>query len=675
MLNAKLIINLALTFDLHSTIPIKPGRTILKTKTWTVNDAYRLYNLREWGLGYFNINRRGHVIATPTKSKKKGIDLTAVLKEIKKKKVATPVLIRFQDILRSRVIELNESFARAIKEFGYKGRYQGVFPIKVNQMREVVEEILDAGKKYDFGLECGSKSELFACLSLIEGSDSLMICNGYKDEDYIRIALIGTRIKKRVVVVVEKLSELVEIIRQAKSEGVRPIIGIRAKLDARGTGRWAASGGDSSKFGLSTPEIIEAVQILKDTGFLESFQLLHYHIGSQITDIHKIKAAVREASRIYAKLKKMGISIQFVDVGGGLGIDYDGSRSLFDSSMNYTLDEYVNEVVYSIKEICDEEGVEHPGIVSESGRSLVAHHSVLVIDIFSSRKRLHSRGVKLKGSEPNLIKELLYVKEELEKNGEAHYLEAYHDAIQRRDDVQNMFNLGFLSLEDKAKADTIFWDICHEIGQSVKHGRSELPEDLQGLLDNTTDQYLCNFSMFQSLLDYWSINHLFPIMPIHRLLERPTEKAVLVDITCDSDGKITQFIDREDVSEYLMLHELGNDEYYVGIFLLGAYQDIMGDLHNLFGRVNEVHVFYDEEEKSNYYVEEVLRGTTISEALSLVQYDENELVKSMKKNLDHGVKKGSIKPKEAVRLLDLYEDGLGRYTYLDFPSTRKPKRK
>ncbi len=637
---------------------------------WSIEESNQVYNVEEWGAGYFHINSKGHISVTPTKDPHKAIDLYTVIEEIQSRGIEIPVLIRFQDILRSRVKELNESFRAAISEYNYQGNYSGVFPIKVNQLREAVEEILDAGIPYGYGIECGSKPELYVALALIEDKETLIIANGYKDAAFIRMALLGKQLRKNVILVVEKLSELRQILQISQELNIEPAIGIRAKLSTKGTGKWEASSGDQSKFGLSTPELIEAIELLKEYNMPHVFKLLHFHIGSQVPDIRTIKAAVKEAARIYVSAHKMGVPIQYMDVGGGLGVDYDGSRTTFRSSMNYTMQEYANDVVYTILEVCNSEDVPHPHIVSESGRAIVAHHSVLILEIFGNiEKKQDYKKVDYTPDDPDIIQEMLDTRHQLHKKN-TNYLEVYHDAVQRREEAHSLFSLGYLTLAEKAKVENLFWEIVFVIREYTKN-MSVVPEELAELEPKLADQYLCNFSIFQSLLDHWAIDHLFPIVPIHRLHEEPSRRATLVDITCDSDGKIGKFIDLKDVKDRLELHPLNGQPYYLGIFLLGAYQDIMGDMHNLFGRVNEVHVFMDDEEPENYYVEEVIPGSNVGQVLSLVQYNENEIIKLIKKSVDQRIKEGAIKPSEGVKLLDMYELGLKDYTYLQFKSNGK----
>ena len=635
-------------------------------KPWTVQDSRNLYNINRWGAKYFDINEAGRVTALPLQEAGAAVDITDVIEEAKGRGLKFPLLIRFQDILRHRVDAINKAFNGSIAEFNYQGKYRGVFPIKVNQLREVVEEILDAGKPFNFGLEVGSKPELFAGLALQHDMGSLIICNGYKDASFIRMALMGIKLGKKVIMVVEKLEELKQIISVSRQMGVEPLIGIRARLLSKGAGKWAESGGENAKFGLSTAEMLAATDLLRAEGLDRCFKLLHFHIGSQVPDILTVKKAVQEAARFYSKLFKMGFQIDYLDVGGGLGVDYDGSRSAFDSSTNYTLQEYTNDVVYYIGDVCNAEKVPHPEIISESGRAIVAHHSVLIVEVFGSIEKLRAGANFQYGeNEHALVRELLDIRKNLQKLNK---LEAFHDALERKEDAHNMFTLGMLDLPDKAKIESLYWEISRAVVESFA-GQAYIPEEIRKLEDLLGDQYLCNFSVFQSLLDHWALGQLFPIMPVHRLNTKPSREATLVDITCDSDGQINKFIDLRDVRDTLPLHPLrhngtAQEAYYLGFFLMGAYQDIMGDLHNLFGRVNEVHVFLDPDEPAGYYVEEIIEGTTIVQALSSVQYDDNELKRRMKVQIDEAIKSDRLKPSEGMRLLDEYERGLQEYTYL-----------
>jgi arginine decarboxylase len=636
---------------------------------WNIESARALYNIQRWGAKYFDINDAGHVVARPLQDAGATVDLTDVIEEARERGLKFPVLIRFQDILRHRVEAINTAFRNSIAEYNFQGKYRGVFPIKVNQLREVVEEILDAGKPFDFGLEVGSKPELFAGLALQNHQGCLIICNGYKDAEFIKMALLGIKLGKTVIMVVEKLEELKQIITISKQLGIEPHIGIRARLLSKGAGKWAESGGENAKFGLSTAELLAATEMLTAEKLGHCLKLLHFHIGSQVPDILTIKKAVQEAARFYAKLHKMGFAVEYMDVGGGLGVDYDGSRSAFDSSTNYSLQEYTNDIIYYIGDVCNAEKVPHPNIVSESGRAIVAHHSVLIVEVFGAIEKIRPGDfLKYGDNEHALVKELFDIKKNLAKLNK---LEAFHDAQERKEDAQQMFTLGLLDLPDKAKIENLYWEIGRDVAQHF-HGKAYIPEEIRKLVDTLADQYLCNFSVFQSLLDHWALGQLFPIMPVNRLNERPTREGTLVDITCDSDGQVNKFIDLRDVRDTLPLHELKTngggslEPYYIGFFLMGAYQDIMGDLHNLFGRVNEVHVFLEPDEPAGYYIEEIIEGNTIIHSLTAVQYDENELKRKMKAQMDEAIKSDRMKPSEAMRLLDDYERGLKAYTYLSF---------
>src|SRR5271170_2792774 len=520
---------------------------------WTIDAARALYNIHRWGARYFDINDAGHVVARPLHEAGATVDITDVIEEARGRGLKFPLLIRFQDILRHRVEAINEAFNSAIVENKFRGTYRGVFPIKVNQLREVVEEILEAGKPYNFGLEVGSKPELFAGLALQNQMGSLIICNGYKDAGFIKMAVLGLKLGKKVIMVVEKLEELRHIITLSKQLGVEPMIGIRARLLSKGAGKWAESGGENAKFGLCTAELLAATEMLKAENLGHCFKLLHFHIGSQVPDILTVKKAVQEAARFYAKLYKMGFAVEYIDVGGGLGVDYDGSRSAFDSSTNYTLQEYTNDIVYYVADVCNAEKVPHPNIISESGRAIVAHHSVLVVEVFGSIEKSRPGGnLQYGDNEAPLVKELLDIRKNIAKMNK---LEAFHDALERKDDAHQMFTLGLMDLPDKAKIESLYWEIGREVVQSCR-GNGYVPEEIRKLEDSLGDQYLCNFSVFQSLLDHWALGQLFPIMPVNRLNERPTREATLVDITCDSDGQVNKFIDLHDVRDTLQLHRL-----------------------------------------------------------------------------------------------------------------------
>ncbi|HEX6161010.1 MAG TPA: biosynthetic arginine decarboxylase [Thermoanaerobaculia bacterium] len=632
---------------------------------WSVEDASSLYMIDRWGAGYFGVAPNGDMTVSPLQQKGIAVPIIDVLREAQAQKLDSPILIRFQDLLRHRVELINNAFNRAIRDGNYRGMYRGVFPIKVNQLREVVEEILDAGAKYHFGIEVGSKPEIFAGLAVHNDPDALIICNGYKDATYIRQALIGRKLGKKVILVAEKISEVALIAKIAAEMNVEPWIGMRVRLLSKGEGKWATSGGEHAKFGLSTAEILEAVDVLREAKMESSFKLLHFHIGSQIPDILTIKRAVREAAMYYAKLYKSGHRLEYIDVGGGLAIDYDGSRSRFHSSMNYTVEEYARDVVSNIADVCDDEKVPHPHIVSESGRATVAHHSVLVVQAFSAIEKTPIEPREVRAADHKLVRELLDIDRRLSPET---VNEAWHDLQQIKEQAQVLFEVGQLELDAKARVESLFWEVAERMQSIVRQmDPEEVPEDLANLPMELADQHICNFSVFQSLLDHWALGQLFPIVPIHRLHERPQLESTIVDITCDSDGKVSKFIDLEDVRDTLPLHDIRNGEaYYLGVFLTGAYQDIMGDIHNLFGRVNEVHVFLDPDEEAGFYIEEEIPGQPIGEVLAMTQWDWRDLEKRMKQQIDVAIKQDRVKPGEGMRLLQDYERGLKDQTYLTF---------
>ena len=641
----------------------------MKTE-WDVESAIATYNVDRWGSGYFTINNNGNVEARPLQAEGGSIDILEVVNEARDRGLAFPLVIRFQDLLRHRVESVNRAFQAAITEFGYRGAYRGVFPIKVNQLREVIEEIVDAGQQFHFGLEAGSKPELVAALAMHKDPESLIICNGYKDAAFIRIALLGCKLGKPVIIVVEKLEELEQTIRTSKEVGVEPHIGIRVRLHNKGSGKWAPSGGENAKFGLDTTSLLAASETLKAAGLAHCLKLVHFHVGSQVPDIATIKRAVREAARYYAKLAKFGHDLGYLDVGGGLGVDYDGSRSDFDSSTNYSLQEYANDVVWNIMDVCDSEGVAHPAIVSEGGRAIVAHHSVLVMEAFSSIERTAPKlKVEAGDKDHKLVRDILDVKQRLKRGNR---LESLHDIQQIKEESQQMFDLGLLDLESKAKIETVYWQLAQQI-VNMHRGLRYVPEEVKQVETSLSDQYICNFSVFQSLLDHWALGQLFPIMPIHRLTSPPDRNGMIVDITCDSDGKVSKFIDLQDVRDTLPLHRIAPGEiYYLGVFMVGAYQDIMGDLHNLFGRVTEVHLFLDPDEESGWYIEEVIEGSTIGEVLSMTQWDKVELMRMLKTQVDSAIKTDRLKPNDAMKLLSDYERLLQEYTYLSLNGTKAP---
>jgi arginine decarboxylase len=632
----------------------------IEKSDWSIESSEKYYGLKNWGKGHFKIDEEGYLKVLPLLDSK-GIRIFDIIKEAKSKGYDLPLTIRIQDLLQTRVKELNQTFLDAIKQEAYSGSYQGVFPIKVNQMREVLEEILEAGEAYNYGLECGSKPELMIALAHHKNLNSLIICNGYKDDAFIRLALYGNRIGKSVFLVVEQLSEIQRIIRISKELGIQPKIGFRIKLSTVGEGKWARSSGEEAKFGLTSPEIVNAANNLEQAGLAHCLELIHFHIGSQVPNIQTIKRATVEATRYYCELASMGFPMKYLDVGGGLGVDYDGSMSNFESSMNYTLKEYARDVVYNIQAICKEASVTCPDIITESGRSVVASHSLLVTEVCDKISK-HSIEPDLKqDKQAPIVESFISI---LENDYSASPLERYHDAIQKKEEADNLFNLGYLKLKDKGLVDAIFWKICQGLVLFYQEAKIQ-PEEMDTLKTMMADQYVCNFSVFQSLIDHWACDQLFPIAPIHRLNEQPTVNTTLVDITCDSEGRIASFVDSEDERSLLRLHEINKDEpYYLGFFLMGAYQDIMGDLHNLFGRVNEVHVFLEDDEEDGFYIEDSIPGFSVNEVLKLTQYDGQMLSRKMKKQIDRATKGDQIKPREGTRILDEYLQVLKSQTYL-----------
>jgi arginine decarboxylase len=643
--------------------------TALAKADWSIERAVQYYNIAGWGAGFFSVNEKGHVVVHPHGQPGPTIDLMDVVEDIRERKIGFPCVVRFQDVLRARVKQINEAFGKAIAEMSYGARYYGVFPVKVNQMREVVEEILDAGAPYHYGLEAGSKGELLIVLGMNTDPDALTICNGYKDEEFLRLALLGRKLGRKVIVVIEKLSELPHLLKLAEEMQVEPWIGLRSKLTTRGTGKWEGSSGDFAKFGLTIPEMIQAVRMLKDARKEHCAKLLHFHVGSQLTDVRVVKDAVNEGARVYAKLRKMGLPIEYFDVGGGLGVDYVGTRSNgFASSLNYTLEEYVGDVVYNVQRVCLNEGVPEPHLVTESGRAVTAHHACVLMNVFGhieigSAEEIEAASAA-QPNEPKVVREMREIVASLTPRNRA---EAYHDAAAKKEEALQMFKLGILGLEERAVVESLFWKLARGIAE-LNRGRKRLPRETRDLGDKIADQYMANFSLFQSAPDHWAFDQLFPIVPLHRMGELPTRDCTIVDITCDSDGKIDRFIENDGVDETLSLHALEPGQpYYLGMFMTGAYQDIMGDMHNLFGRVNEIHVFADDEDPEDFYIEEVIPGDTVEKVLSRVQYEPSDLFRRVKGALDQKVKEGVIRPKDGVSLADFYEAVMKGYTYLQGP--------
>ncbi len=627
---------------------------------WTLADALETYGIRNWGNPYFGINDKGHVAVHPDGPQATSMDLKELVDEVRRRGIGLPLLIRFTDVLRHRVIHLNEAFKKAITEHNYKGQYRGVYPIKVNQHRYVVETIVETGKSYGYGLEAGSKPELLAVMALLDNEDALVICNGYKDEEYVETALFFSRLGRKVILVVEKPSELPLIAEVARRTGITPRLGVRVRLSTRGAGKWEASGGDRSKFGLTSSELMNAISFMRETGLLPYFELLHFHLGSQISNIRNVKNALREVGFFYVEVARLGAPLKYLDVGGGLGVDYDGSQTNFTSSMNYTTEEYANDVVFGVMEACDRAGVPHPTLVSESGRAVVAHHAVLVVDVLGTSEFDPAMAPdKVDDKSHNVVRNLVHTLRDVTNKN---LLESWHDAQDAKEESLTLFSLGHLSLEQRVAAENIYWAICHKILRIARE-QGEIPEELEALEKQLSDTYFCNFSVFQSLPDSWAIDQLFPVMPIHRLNEKPTRRAVLADITCDSDGKIEHFIDKREVKDSLELHPLNDDDYLLGIFLVGAYQEILGDLHNLFGDTHAVQVSLAP--NGGYLIDHVVEGDTVTEVLHYVSYNKDDLVARLRKFTEVALRQGRISLDESRTLLRMYEEGLSGYTYLE----------
>ncbi len=645
------------------------GKTLDRTpadgesaRHWKIADSLETYGVKHWGKGYFGINKLGHVTVHPNKRPDEAIDLKLLIDELKEQDYNVPILLRFADILRHRVAEIAGAFKQAITDAEYQGSYSCVYPIKVNQQRHVVEEFLDFGRPFNFGLEAGSKPELLAVLAVTNGGETPIICNGFKDDEYIKMVMLARKIGKNIIPVIEKLSELELIVKHAEELDVRPVIGVRVKLASRGSGRWKSSAGYRSKFGLTLTEVLEVLDYLKARGMEDCLQLTHFHLGSQITNIRKVKDAITEAARVYTELYKAGAGLRTMDVGGGLGVDYDGSQTDFESSVNYTLQEYANDIIFRVKSVCDEVGVPHPTIISESGRAVVAYHSVLVFDVLGTSN--FDKCVapdEIPEDSPQPIRDLFTIHSDLNKRN---YLESYHDSMQAIEETLNLFNLGYMEITQRALAERLFWAVGRKI-QRLFRELDFVPEELAGLETLLSDTYFCNFSVFQSMPDSWAIKQLFPLMPIHRLTERPTRRAVLGDITCDSDGKIDQFIDRRDVRGTLDLHQhVAGEPYYLAGFLVGAYQEILGDLHNLFGDTNAVHINLDDD-GDGYVIDDFIPGDKVSEVLNYVQFSAEKLVERMRKDVDKAVRSKRITAREARTFLRFYEEGMDGYTYLE----------
>lgn len=628
-------------------------------RAWTIRDSAELYQISAWGGGWFGINDRGELMVQPLGPNGPKFSLPEVVEDLRNRDIELPILLRVSDILQLRVAALAGTFKKAIEECGYRGRYRPVFPIKVNQQRDVVEELVEFGREHSLGLEAGSKPELLVVLAHMTNPDGLVICNGYKDTKYIETALLAQKMGLHCIIVIDRYEELELVLKVSKRLDMRPHIGVRAKLASRGAGKWQESGGEKSKFGLTAAEIVQVADRLRQLSMLDCLELLHFHIGSQITAIRAIKDALKESTRIYTELHDLGAGLRFIDVGGGLAVDYDGSQTNFHSSANYSVQEYANDVVFAMQQACDEKGIAHPDIISESGRALTAHHAILVFDVLGVSQMRVDVPDGADRHEDGTIANMVQILRDLSQKN---FQESYHDALQLKEEAISLFNLGYLDLKGRAMAENLFWVVCDRI-RNIVHSLDYVPDELGGLERALADTYFCNFSVFQSAPDHWAVKQLFPTMPIHRLNERPTRRAILADLTCDSDGKVDRFIDLRDVKSVLEVHQVQPGKpYYLAMFMVGAYQEILGDLHNLFGDTNAVHLSMDEEH--GYRVERVIEGDSVAEVLTYVQYDKQELIRRMRSRLEIAVRTGKINVKESGLLMKRYEEGLSGYTYL-----------
>ncbi|MGH9841178.1 MAG: biosynthetic arginine decarboxylase [Blastocatellia bacterium] len=626
-----------------------------------IAEVAQTYGIENWGAGYFDINPQGNLSVRPAEGDARNVDVKKIVDDLIARRVKLPFILRFPQIFASQVRKMNQSFRAAMKEFEYKGEHRAVFPLKVNQRRHVIEAYLEEATKHNYGLEAGSKAELYAAIALDQAPDSLLVCNGFKDDSFIDLAFVGSRSGKNVVIVIEKLSELPKVIERTQATGIRPMVGMRVRLYTRGSGRWEKSGGEQSKFGLTTTELLQAIKMLSDAGMEDSLRVLHFHIGSQITQIKRVKAGVKEAARVYAKIRKMGIDVDHLNVGGGAGVDYDGSKTSFESSVNYTMQEFANDVIYMIKSVCEEENVPEPNVITESGRVLVAYHAMLVTNIVDEIETVQGlRNITITGNEAQVIKELYDLYNAMSAKN---FLEYYHDALEHKEELFTLFDLGYISLEDRAKGEVLFWEVCDKANTFAKltQVKSEEFDDLRKLL---SAKYLCNFSVFRSVPDHWAIDQLFPIIPIHKLNEIPTDTATLCDITCDSDGVVDRFVDLHDVKDVLEVHDLKNNEpYYLAMMLVGAYQEVMGNFHNLFGTTNEAHVIITD--NGEYHISRVINGSNVGEMTTFARYEKDFLQDGFRTLLSRQIKKGKLTEEEAARLTQDYESHYDGYTYLD----------
>jgi arginine decarboxylase len=627
-------------------------------RAWTVKDSAELYNIGGWGRDFFSINDAGNVEVTPAGPGTLKIDLKELVDDLQSRGLNLPILIRFSDVLRTRLAQLFGAFQQAIVDNDYKGVYRGVYPIKVNQQRHVVEELMEHGRPFNLGIEAGSKPELLVALALQENPEALILCNGYKDRAFIETALLAQKLGRRVVITIDRMGELDTILASAAELDLRPVIGVRARLTTKGAGKWVESTGDRSKFGLTTAEIVATVERLRDVGMLDCLQLLHFHIGSQITNIRAVKDALRESSRIFVELYRLGANMRYLDCGGGLGVDYDGSQTNFHSSVNYTLQEYAADIVSQVAEACNATGVPHPDLVTESGRALVAHHSVLVYNVLATNEILGGRMPSAPTKDDHQVLHQLW--ETYTGVSRKNFQEAYHDVLQIKEDAITAFNLGVLDLSARAKVEQMFWATCEKLLKIVRD-LTYVPDELEGLERQLSDTYYCNFSLFQSMPDHWAVKQLFPTIPIHRLNQQPLRRGIIADLTCDSDGKIDQFIDLRDVKGFLELHSPNGGEYLIATFLVGAYQEILGDLHNLFGDTDAVHVKVDGDD---YTVEKVVKGDSVAEVLSYVQYNKGDLIARVRRSVEAALREKRLTMAESGLFMKRYEEALNGYTYL-----------
>ncbi|HVS20874.1 MAG TPA: biosynthetic arginine decarboxylase [Pyrinomonadaceae bacterium] len=640
--------------------------------TTAIEQTIETYGIENWGAGYFDVNRKGNLIVRPAEGDPRSADLKEIIEDLAGRGITAPVLLRFPQLVAAQVRKLQRAFSKSIREFDYQGAHMCVYPMKVNQQRSVVEEYLREGSRYDFGLEAGSKAELYAALALEQSPDSLLVLNGFKDEEFIEMAFAGAKSGKRVVIVVEKLSELDHILRITdQHKGNMPIIGMRVKLYSKGSGRWEKSGGEAAKFGLTTTEVLEVINRLKEGDRIDMLRLLHFHIGSQLTDIKRIKNAMKEAARVYAKVRQMKVPIELLDVGGGMAVDYDGSKTAFDSSANYNAQEFANDVIYTIKQVCDDENVPHPTIIQESGRFLSAYHAILVTNVLEEIETVVEpiTPLEIEEDDPQVVIELGDLRETITiKN----YREYYHDALEHREELFTLFSLGLISLEDRAKGEVLFWDVCERADRYAQQSKY-VPEEFGDLRRLMCVKYLANFSVFRSVPDHWALDQLFPIVPIQSLNKPPTEFATLCDITCDSDGVVDKFVDLHDVKHVLELHKLDPDEpYYLAFMLVGAYQEVMGNNHNLFGAPNEAQIHIDEE---GYLIKKVIRGTTVGEAVGRARYDRGLLHDGFRRQVTQRIKDGELTEAEGAELVNFYESRFDAYTYVSVNGNRMQGRR